>query len=79
MRFETHSQDNPQVYSDSLKELQRLYFNQKYYLKAFAIKQEQGLVESHLCLRAFIGASRLQPLPGESQDKVALEIRTGIS
>ncbi|MEQ8997874.1 MAG: hypothetical protein RID53_15375 [Coleofasciculus sp. B1-GNL1-01] len=74
VRVETHPQDNPQVYSDSLKELQRLYFNQKEYLKAFAIKQEQGLVESQLGLRAFIGASRLQPLPGESQDKVALEI-----
>lgn len=74
MRVETHPQDNPQVYSDSLKELQRLYFNQKHYLNAFAIKQEQGLVESQLGLRAFIGASRLQPLPGESQDKVALEI-----
>jgi len=74
VRFETHPQDNPQVYSDSLKELQRLYFNQQDYLKAFAIKQEQGLVESQLGLRAFIGASRLQPLPGESQDKVALEI-----
>jgi len=74
VRVETHPQDNPQVYSDSLKELQRLYFNQQDYLKAFAIKQEQGLVESQLGLRAFIGASRLQPLPGESQDKVALEI-----
>ncbi|MEQ8385349.1 MAG: hypothetical protein RH949_23610 [Coleofasciculus sp. A1-SPW-01] len=74
VRVETHPQDNPQVYSDSLKELQRLYFNQQEYLKAFAIKQEQGLVESQLGLRAFIGASRLQPLPGESQDKVALEI-----
>ncbi len=74
VRVETHPQDNPQVYSDSLKELQRLYFNQQDYLKAFAIKQEQGLVESQLGLRAFIGASRLQPLPGKSQDKVALEI-----
>ncbi|MEQ8958531.1 MAG: hypothetical protein RLP02_11500, partial [Coleofasciculus sp. C2-GNP5-27] len=74
VRVETHPQDNPQVYSNSLKELQRLYFNQQDYLKAFAIKQEQGLVESQLGLRAFIGASRLQPLPGESQDKVALEI-----
>jgi len=74
VRVETNPQANPQVYSDSLKELQRLYFNQKDYLKAFAIKQEQGLVESQLGLRAFIGASRLQPLPGESQDKVALEI-----
>ncbi|MFP5275241.1 nSTAND1 domain-containing NTPase, partial [Coleofasciculus sp.] len=74
VRVETHPQANPQVYSDSLKELQRLYFNQQDYLKAFAIKQEQGLVESQLGLRAFIGASRLQPLPGEFQDKVALEI-----
>ncbi|MFN6488345.1 MAG: hypothetical protein RMX98_036595, partial [Nostoc sp. DedQUE02] len=43
-----------------LSYLQRLYFEQKEYLKAYNIKQHQQSVEQQFGLRAFIGAGRLQ-------------------
>ncbi|MEQ8972082.1 MAG: hypothetical protein RIE73_17015 [Coleofasciculus sp. C1-SOL-03] len=73
-RRESRPQDDPQSYIQILKELRQSYWQQKQYLKAFEIKQAQGVVESQLGLRAFIGASRLQPLPGEELETVALEI-----
>jgi WD40 repeat protein len=73
-RRESRPQDDPQSYIQILKELRQSYWRQKQYLKAFEIKQAQGVVESQLGLRAFIGASRLQPLPGEELETVALEI-----
>ncbi|MEQ9233647.1 nSTAND1 domain-containing NTPase [Coleofasciculus sp. E2-BRE-01] len=73
-RRESRPQDYPQSYIQILKELRQSYWQQKQYLKAFEIKQAQGVVESQLGLRAFIGASRLQPLPGEELETVALEI-----
>ncbi|MEQ9626028.1 nSTAND1 domain-containing NTPase [Coleofasciculus chthonoplastes] len=73
-RRESRPQDYPQSYIQILRELRQSYWQQKQYLKAFEIKQAQGVVESQLGLRAFIGASRLQPLPGEELETVALEI-----
>ncbi|MEO0541073.1 MAG: hypothetical protein AAFZ80_09445 [Cyanobacteria bacterium P01_A01_bin.105] len=44
-----------------LSTLQSLYFQQKDYLKAFDLKLEQRRVENLFGLRAFIGASPIQP------------------
>ena len=52
---------DPQLYLDILSYLQRLYFEQKDYLKAFEIKQEYQSIEQQYGLRAFIGAGRIQP------------------
>ncbi|NEP11854.1 MAG: hypothetical protein F6K14_16920 [Symploca sp. SIO2C1] len=50
-----------QRYLYLLESLRKLYFEQKCYLEAFRLKQEQRLVEQLYGFRAFIGANRLQP------------------
>ncbi|MEH1771101.1 MAG: tetratricopeptide repeat protein [Nostoc sp.] len=65
-----------------LSYLQRLYFEQKEYLKAYNIKQHQQSVEQQFGLRAFIGAGRLQSTKqaqvainkAEIQENIAPEI-----
>ncbi|MBE9127148.1 MULTISPECIES: hypothetical protein [unclassified Coleofasciculus] len=73
----------PQRYLHLLENLRRLYFEQRQYLEAFRIKQEQRTVEQLYGFRAFIGAARLQPrrsvsnptlTPLEQQEMVAQEI-----
>ncbi len=54
-------QSDPLLYIRILTELQSLYDDRKYYLKAFKIKQQQGAIEQQYGFRAFIGAIRLQP------------------
>ncbi|WP_341531803.1 ribosome assembly protein 4 (plasmid) [Nostoc sp. UHCC 0302] len=49
-----------QLHLDILSYLQRVYCEQKEYLKAYNIKQQQRSVEQQFGLRAFIGAGRLQ-------------------
>jgi WD40 repeat protein/tetratricopeptide (TPR) repeat protein len=61
---------DPQLYLDILSHLQRLYFEQKDYLKAFEIKQERQSIERQYGLRAFIGAGRIQP---QRQARLALK------
>ncbi|HBB34844.1 MAG TPA: hypothetical protein DC064_24445 [Cyanobacteria bacterium UBA9273] len=56
-------------YLDILSHLQQLYFEQKEYFKAYAIKQKQRSVEQQFGLRAFIGAGRLE---SQQQEKSAL-------
>ncbi|MBD2610955.1 ribosome assembly protein 4 [Nostoc punctiforme FACHB-252] len=55
---------NPQIdlklYLNILHHLQKVYFEQKAYLKAYETKQQQRSVEQQFGLRAFIGAGRLQ-------------------
>ncbi|MFN6539367.1 MAG: ribosome assembly protein 4, partial [Nostoc sp. EkiNYC01] len=80
---------NPQVdlrlYLNILSHLQKLYFEQKAYLKAYEMKQQQRSVEQQFGLRAFIGAGRLQatkqagvtglaPLRVDNKDSIAPEI-----
>ncbi|MFN6468112.1 MAG: hypothetical protein RMY36_000210 [Nostoc sp. SerVER01] len=80
---------NPQVdlklYLNILSHLQKLYFEQKAYLKAYEMKQQQRSVEQQFGLRAFIGAGRLQatkqlaatglaPLRVDNRDSIAPEI-----
>ena len=65
-----------------LKQLRELFIAQHNYLSAFEAKQEQRSIESQYGLRAFIGASRLQPrrqlgstiLKSFTPEKVAQEI-----
>ena len=57
-------QDDPQLYINILNALQRLYYENRQYLKAFNIKQERQLVEGQYGFRAFIGAVSLQPKRG---------------
>jgi hypothetical protein len=49
--------------------LQKLYFEQKEYLKAFEIKLERQSIEQQYGFRAFVGAGRIQP---RRQAKLAL-------
>jgi WD40 repeat protein/tetratricopeptide (TPR) repeat protein len=57
--------EDVRLYIDILNYLQKLYFEQKEYLKAYDIKQEQFSVEQQFGLRAFIGAGRLQSFKGD--------------
>ena len=61
VRQNFNPQYDPQLYIDSLGELRSLYFQQREYLKAFEIKQEQFQIEHQYGFRAFIGAGYLQP------------------
>ncbi|MBD2203335.1 hypothetical protein H6G33_04920 [Calothrix sp. FACHB-1219] len=51
---------NPKLYIRILEEVRKLYFEQRQYLAAFHLKQEQSSIEQQYGLRAFIGAGRLQ-------------------
>ncbi|NEQ68420.1 MAG: hypothetical protein F6K21_23550 [Symploca sp. SIO2D2] len=67
-----------QRYLYLLDSLRELYFEQKCYLEAFRLKQEQRSVEQLYGFRAFIGANRLQPqrpitnqlMPAEEQQEI---------
>ncbi|MBD2727991.1 ribosome assembly protein 4 [Nostoc sp. FACHB-892] len=52
--------EDVRLYLDILRFLQQLYFEQKEYLKAYNIKQQQRSIEQQFGLRAFIGAGRLE-------------------
>ena len=54
------------LYRKILRTLQDLYFAKQRYLDAFAIKQEQRRLETLMGLRAFIGASTIQPYRSSS-------------
>ena len=58
-----------QLYIDILRHLQKLYFEQKQYLKAFELKLERQSIEQQYGLRAFVGAAWIQP---QRQAKLAL-------
>jgi tetratricopeptide (TPR) repeat protein len=49
------------LYRRILETLRQQYYHQKAYLAAFHIKQEQRQVETRFKLRAFVGASHIQP------------------
>ncbi|MEH2159651.1 MAG: hypothetical protein V7K38_01055 [Nostoc sp.] len=52
--------EDVRVYLENLRFLQHLYFEQKEYLEAYKIKQQQRSIEQQFGLRAFIGAGRLE-------------------
>lgn len=60
-RQRTEPQRDFNLYRNILRNLQDLYFAQKLYSEAFYVKQEQRRIENLMGLRAFIGASPLQP------------------
>nr|WP_322682845.1 hypothetical protein [Nostoc sp. DedQUE07]MDZ8128179.1 hypothetical protein [Nostoc sp. DedQUE07] len=60
-KAEINHQYNPQLYISILERLRSLYFEQGEYLKAFYIKQDQLQIEQQYGLRAFVGASYLNP------------------
>ncbi|TBR60487.1 hypothetical protein B4U84_06405 [Westiellopsis prolifica IICB1] len=60
-REESNPQYEPKLYIQILETLRLLYYEQKNYLAAFRIKQEQMALEYQYGLRAFIGANYLQP------------------
>jgi len=62
-----------QHYLYLLESLRKLYFEQKCYLEAFRLKQEQRSVEQLYGFRAFIGANRLQPQPPITNQLIAAE------
>ncbi|MBT9315037.1 nSTAND1 domain-containing NTPase [Leptothoe spongobia] len=65
------------LYRNILSNLQDLYFSKRLYLDAFAVKQEQRQVENLMGLRAFIGASAIQPYrsTSSSSDISPVEMR----
>ncbi|MCP6762711.1 MAG: hypothetical protein NHB32_29025 [Fischerella sp. CENA71] len=82
-REESNPQYDPKLYIRILETLRLLYYEQKNYLEAFRIKQEQIALEYQYGLRAFIGANYLQPqrytinpdlVQAEKQAVVAQEI-----
>ncbi|MBE9000339.1 hypothetical protein IQ274_19365, partial [Nostoc sp. LEGE 12447] len=81
-RQEGNSEENPCLYLDILNHLQKFYFEQRQYLKAFEIKLQQQSVEQQYGFRAFVGAGRIQPqrqaelalTKVETQENVAQEI-----
>ncbi|MEH2041485.1 nSTAND1 domain-containing NTPase, partial [Nostoc sp.] len=81
-RQEGKPEENPGLYLDILNNLQKLYFEQRQYLKAFEIKLQQQSVEQQYGFRAFVGAGRIQPqrqaelalTKVETQENVAQEI-----
>lgn len=60
-RTETKPQYDPQLYISILGKLRDCYFQQREYLRAFSIKQQQRSIQQQYGFRAFIGAGRLQP------------------
>ncbi|WP_366513756.1 sugar-binding protein [Moorena sp. SIOASIH] len=60
-RAETKPHYDPELYIGILRELHQAYCEQRDYLRAFEIKQDQQGIESRFGFRAFIGAGRLQP------------------
>ncbi|MGB3205517.1 MAG: hypothetical protein WBB28_11050 [Crinalium sp.] len=52
---------DPQFYLDILSNLQKLYYQQGDYLKAFEFKQYQRSIEQQYGLRAFVGAGWIKP------------------
>ncbi|MEA5464118.1 nSTAND1 domain-containing NTPase [Leptothoe sp. PORK10 BA2] len=59
------------LYRQILRNLQDLYFAKQRYLDAFTIKQEQRQVETLMGLRAFIGASAIQPYRSSSGSDIS--------
>ncbi|MEH2305001.1 nSTAND1 domain-containing NTPase [Nostoc sp.] len=82
-RAKTKAQYNPELYIRILTELHNSYFQERQYLKAFNIKQDQRSIKQQYGFLAFIGTGRLKPqkqvntpdLPFfEQKVKVATEI-----
>ena len=61
-RQENNPQYDPPLYINILKKLRSLYFQQRDYLKAFEIKQEQQSIEAQYGFRPFVGAGSLRPI-----------------
>ncbi|MEM1172287.1 MAG: tetratricopeptide repeat protein, partial [Cyanobacteria bacterium P01_H01_bin.35] len=53
---------NPDFYIEIITELQKLYYQQKEYLKAFELKQERQQIEQQFGFIAFVGANRLRDI-----------------
>lgn len=65
-RQRTEPRDDFPLYRNILSTLQDVYFVQKRYRDAFDIKKEQRQIENLMGLRAFIGASPIQPYRSSS-------------
>ena len=52
---------DPELYIGILSHLRQSYFQQRDYLVAFTLKQEQLAIEGQYGFRAFVGAGRLRP------------------
>ncbi|MEM7796590.1 MAG: hypothetical protein AAF579_19315, partial [Cyanobacteria bacterium P01_C01_bin.118] len=63
------------LYRNILSNLQDLYFIKQRYLDAFAIKKEQRQLENLMGLRAFIGASAIQPYRSAGSEISSVEMR----
>jgi WD40 repeat protein/tetratricopeptide (TPR) repeat protein len=72
-------QNNPHLYIRVLTALRSLYFEQREYLKAFRVRQEQHSVEQQYRLRAFVGAGRLKPAPIDQSNFTQVERQTAVA
>lgn len=64
----------PQLYIDILEELRSLYLEQRQYLRAFELKQQQRLIEQQYGFSTFLGAAPLQPFTRQGRGISSLEI-----
>ena len=55
----TKPEYNPDFYINIIKELRKIYYGQKEYLKAFELKQERQRIEQQFGFIAFVGANTL--------------------
>lgn len=67
-------QKQPQLYIDLLEELRSLYFEQRQYLRAFELKQQQRSIEQQYGFSTFLGAAPLQPFTQQGRGISSLEI-----
>jgi WD40 repeat protein len=67
-------QKQPQLYIDLLEELRSLYFEQRKYLRAFELKQQQRSIEQQYGFSTFLGAAPLQPFTQQGRGISSLEI-----
>ncbi|NEQ49082.1 MAG: hypothetical protein F6K11_02970 [Leptolyngbya sp. SIO3F4] len=73
-RQRTKASHDFQLYRNILINLQDLYFAKQRYREAFAVKQEQRQVENQMGVRAFIGASAIQPYRFTGDEISSLEM-----
>lgn len=64
----------PQLYIQILEELRSLYLEQRLYLRAFELKQQQRSIEQQYGFATFLGAAPLQPFTRQGRGISSLEI-----
>ena len=70
---DTNPQYDPDLYIRILNHLRLVYFQQKQYLQAFKVRQDRRAIEYQFGFRAFLGATRLQPMQTVTNPAIATQ------